>query len=158
MLRQFQRLELKTDGRYATDSELQFLEDCIQTYDLRVQTYHTLKTAEMLIVQEVLAKVKAIDANLLRHENNDVTNKWKSDTLRVLRYSAIAMLVNDPDTLQERFLLWFQTIMRSFNAQRSCDITYEVMQQVVKRHLTPEQAGLFCPILELNRQCLGAKA
>ena len=81
--------------------------------------------------------------------------KWKRDTFRVLRYSAVAMLVNDPDTLRERFLFWFQTIMKAFGAQKSCNATYEVMQQVVKQHLTPVQASLFCPILEINRQVLG---
>jgi hypothetical protein len=63
--------------------------------------------------------------------------------------------VNDPETLCERLLFWFQTIMKAFNAQKSCNVTYEVMQEVVKQHLPPVQASVFCPILEINRQVLG---
>jgi hypothetical protein len=57
--------------------------------------------------------------------------------------------------LRERLLFWFQTIMRAFGAQRSCNVTYTIMQEVVKQHLTAEQASLFLPILEVNRRILG---
>lgn len=155
MLSQLKHLSVQTDGRYATEDELQFLDTYIQSFNLRVQTYQKLRMAETEIVKEVLLRLKATNPGLLSNGNEDITNKWKRDTIRVLRYSAAAMLVNDPKTLEERFLSWFQTIMRAFSAQQSCNATYEVMQQVVKQQLTPIQAGLFCPILELNRRYLG---
>ncbi len=45
--------------------------------------------------------------------------------------------------------------MRAFRAQRSCDATYQLLQEAVRRHLSPEEAELICPILELNRVMLG---
>jgi Phycobilisome protein len=155
MLGQLQRFSFEIDGRYATDTELQFLTDYVQSFDLRVQTYQKLQAIESVVVQQVYTKMKAIDSNLFNSGNEDISAKWKRDTLRTLRYSATAMLVNDPDILRERFLLWFQTIMRAFSAQQSCDVTYKVMQEVIQQHLTPRQASLFCPILELNRRTLG---
>jgi Phycobilisome protein len=152
MLSQLQRFSFEIDGRYATDVELQFLTDYIQSFTLRVQTYQKLQAIESVVVQQVYMKMKAIDAKLFDSGNEDISAKWKRDTLRTLRYSATAMLVNDPEILRERFLLWFQTIMR---AQHSCDVTYKVMQEVIQQHLTPMQASLFCPILELNRRTLG---
>lgn len=156
MLSQLTRLSLETDGRYATDEELSFLSEYTRSYSLRLQTYQKLQAAETTIVQQVLAKLRSLDPSLLRSNGEDVSGKWKRDTIRVLRYSAIAMLLNDSDTLQERLLFWMQTVMRAFAAQRSCNVTYEIMQEVIKQHLSPTQASIFCPILELNRRLLGA--
>ncbi|BAU13257.1 hypothetical protein LEP3755_37960 [Leptolyngbya sp. NIES-3755] len=155
MLSQIQRLSQETEGRYATDEELRFLADFARSYELRVQTYQKLQASEMVIVQQVQAKMRAIDPTLFRQGNEDLTNKWKRDTLRVLRYSAAAMLIDDPESLRERFLFWFQTIMRAFNAQKSCGVTYTVMQDVIKQVLTPAEANLILPILEVNRRMLG---
>lgn len=155
MLSQIQRLAQETEGRYATDEELRFLADYARSYELRVQTYQKLQSCEMTIIQQVQAKMKSIDPTLFRQGNEDLTNKWKRDTLRVLRYSAAAMLIDDPESLRERFLFWFQTIMRAFNAQKSCGITYTVMQDVIKQMLTPSEADLILPILEVNRRMLG---
>jgi Phycobilisome protein len=155
MLSQIQSLSRRVDGRYATDAELQFLDNYAQSFSLRVETYRKLQAAETLIVKQVQAKMQEIDPTLFNPGKEDVSTKWKRDTIRTLRYSAIAMLLDDPNTLRERFLIWFQTIMRAFNAQQSCDITYLILQEVVKQHLPPMQANLFCPILELNRRLLG---
>lgn len=157
MLSQLERLSAKVDGRYATDEELQFLSDYVKSFEERLQTYEALKEAEVHIVRQVEGKLKASDPALFHSGGEEITLKWRRDTLRTLRYSAIAMLVNDPDTLKERFLLWFQTIMRAFGAQQGCEATYQVMQEVVKRHLKPAQVEVFYPFLELNRRSLGGK-
>ena len=155
MLNQTQRLSLEAEGRYATDEELSFLTDYARSFELRVQTYQKLQTCEAAIMQQVHTRMRAVDPALFRSGNDDMTTKWKRDTLRVFRYSAAAMLIDDPDTLRERLLFWFQTIMRAFGAQRSCNVTYTLMQDVVKQHLTAPQASLFLPILEVNRRMLG---
>ncbi len=155
MLSQLEKLSMDTDGRFASDEELAFVDAYVQSFSLRLQTYQTLQLVESAIVQQVEAKMRSIDPMLFHSGKEDVSVKWKRDTVRVLRYSAIAMLMDDPETLRERFLLWFQSIMKAFGAEKSCNATYEVMQQVVKQHLTPQQASVFCPILELNRVALG---
>lgn len=155
MLTQLDKLIRNVDGRYATDEELSFLADYVRSYELRVQTYQKIQATESVIVQQVHNKMRTMDAALFKSSNQDLSAKWKRDTLRVLRYSAVAVLTSDADALQERLLFWFQTIMRAFAAQRSCGITYTVMQEVVRQHLTATQANLFLPILEINRRILG---
>jgi hypothetical protein len=153
MLSQLKKLSDIADGRYATDDELKFLAVYARSFHLRVQTYQRLQVAEGLIVQQVLTKVKKLDPVTFQREQTE--QKWRRDTIRVLRYSAIALLLDDSDTLRERFLIWFRTIMKAFGTQKNCALTYKVMQEVVQLYLTPDQANLFCPILELNRQILG---
>jgi hypothetical protein len=50
-----------------------------------------------------------------------------------------------------------QTIMKAFGAQRSCEVTYQLMQEVVQEHLSPTEAKLFCPFLELTRVMLSSE-
>ncbi|NJO41642.1 MAG: phycobilisome protein [Cyanobacteria bacterium CRU_2_1] len=155
MLSQLDRLSFTVDGRYADDSELQFIADYIRSFPIRAQTYLKLQELESKLMQQTYQKVRLIDPMLFNHNGNDITAKWKQDTLRVLRYTAVTVLMDDTDTLRDRLLLWFQTIMKAFNAQRSCDVTYQVLQEVVKQNLPHAQANLVCPILELNRRLLG---
>lgn len=155
MLSQLQKLSCETEGRYATDEELWFIVDYLRTYRLRLETYQKIQTMEATIVQQVYTKMRSSDPSLFMSGEEDVSGKWKRDTIRVLRYSAIAMLLNDSDMLRERLLFWMQSIMKAFGAQHSCRVTYEVMQDVVRQALPAEQARMLCPILEINRQLLG---
>jgi hypothetical protein len=155
MLSQLKYLSLATDGRYATDSELQFIAHYAQSFDLRLQTYLKLQELESLLMQQTYAKVRSIDPLVFKYGDADISAKWKQDTIRVLRCTAIAVLIDDPDSLKERLLFWFQTIMRAFGTQRSCDITYQVLQTVVRQHFSLPQSDLICPVLELNRRILG---
>jgi hypothetical protein len=158
MLSQFRRLTIDVDGRFANDDELQFIEDYLKVYNLRVRIYQKMQANEQKIVKQVYEKLRSLDATLLQSNKQDLTAKWKRDTMRVLRYSAVAVLTDDQTTLQEKLLLWFQTIMRAFGAQRSCEMTYLVMQQVMQQHFTPEEYSYIAPVLELNRTALGSAA
>lgn len=119
MLSQLNCLSRDVEGRYATDAELLFIAEYVKSYLRRLQTYQKLQEIEATIVQQTHAKMQLIDPKLFYYGTEDVTSKWKQDTLRTLRYSAAAMLFNDLETLQERFLSWLQTIMRAFGVQQS---------------------------------------
>ncbi len=158
MLSQLQSLSKDTEGRYANDAELQFIGDFIPSFNLRLQTYVKICSLENTIVEQVQNNMKSLDPSLFRSGAGDITDKWRQDTLRVLRYSAIAMLTDDTNRLKDQFLYWFQTIMQAFGAERSCNATYTVMQEVINKVLTSDESQLFCPILELNRNFLGEAA
>lgn len=156
MLQQIAELCAETDGRFANDSELTFFQDYLKTARLRFSLYQKLQSLEPKIVQEVLHQLKARDPNWFKSGNVDLTAKWQRDTVRTLRYAATALLVDDPEIFKERMLLWFQSIMKSFKAEQSCEATYQVMQSVFRSVLTAEEAALFCPLLEMSRCTLGA--
>lgn len=156
MLSKLERLQRETDGRYATDRELQFLIEYARSFELRLTTYAKIQAAEAGILEAVQAKMRSLDPSLFSDGKADLTAKWKRDTIRVLRYSAVAMLLDDGDLLRDRLLYWMQTVMKAFGAQRSCDVTYRLMQDVVRQRLTLAESNLLCPILELNRALLGS--
>lgn len=155
MFSQLQQLSKTADGRYATDTELEFLSEYLRSFNLRLGTYSRLQTLEGQILQQVQTRMRSLDPTLLQSGEEDLTGKWKRDTIRVLRYSAIAMLCNDADLFRDHLLYWMQTIMKAFGAQRSCEVTYKIMQEVVQEHLSPTEAKLLCPFLELTRVMLG---
>lgn len=155
MLSHLQRLGIETDGRYATDAELAIFVQYARSFAIRATTYRQLQALEREIVEQVYTRMQSRSPELFFRGNEDVSAKWRRDTIRVLRYTAIAMLLNDPDSLRERLLFWMRTVMKAFGAEQSCDVTYRIMQEVVKQKLPAAQADLVCPILELNRQVLG---
>lgn len=155
MLSELNALGAATDGRYANDAELQFMEDYLQSFDRRCQAYLEIQKLEATLIKEVEAKLKARDPQLLMRGIENFASKWRADTIRVLRISALAMLIDDPERHKQRLLYWFQTLMRAFRTQRSCDVTYRLLQESARRHLSADGAELICPILELNRVMLG---
>ena len=155
MLSQLDELCRASEDRFAQDTELEFLEEYVQSFNLRKEIYGKLRSNEKLLVQKVYAQILAQEPNLLKSPNQDLTGKWTADTLRVLRYISHAILMNDRETYRQRFLLWFQTIMKAFGAQRSCRVTYEVMAAVLEEFLTPTQYQIALPFLQLTKDTLG---
>jgi len=158
MLRKLKQLGTDADGRYASDAELQFMDTYIDSFDSRIEAYQRIKEVEKKIVDTVLTKLQTSYPNLLMPKGENLQAKWKQDTLRVLRYSAMTVLLDDPELLRQQFLYWFQTIMQAFGAQEACNVTYLVMQDVVKELLPPKIADLLCPILEISRNLLGLQS
>jgi hypothetical protein len=158
MLRKLKQLGTDADGRYASDAELQFMDTYIASFDSRIEAYQRIKEVEKKIVDTVLTKLQTSYPNLLMPKGENLQAKWKQDTLRVLRYSAMTVLLDDPELLRQQFLYWFQTIMQAFGAQEACNVTYLVMQDVVKELLPPKIADLLCPILEISRNLLGLQS
>jgi hypothetical protein len=155
MLSKLKQLGTDADGRYASDDELKFMDTYINSFEVRANAYRQIKAAEKEIVESVLTKLQKSQPRLLATRGEDIQNKWKQDTFRVLRHSAMTVLLDDPELLRQQFLYWFQTIMQAFGAQEACNVTYLIMQDVVRSTLPKDVADLLCPILEMNRELLG---
>jgi Phycobilisome protein len=154
MLSQMQRLCREADGRYATDDELRFLPDYLRTYELRLQTYLQLQKLEAAIFQQAYTTVLAKNPQAFRHGDQDLTGHCKRDTLHTLHYCATAMLLDDPDVFQERYLLWFQSIIRAVSQQSNASLMYAAMQEAVKQLMPPPQADLLLPLLAQAQQMM----
>jgi hypothetical protein len=151
MLTQLSRLSVEADGRYATAEEVQFLKGYLRSMDPRVSAYEKIRAAEEEIISKTEAKMRSMDPTLFLNAAGDFTDTWKKDIVQLLRYTAAALLFNDYDHLREGLLLWHNTIAKSYKFERTCKTTFTVMPEVVKQYLTPEEAALFCPILDLNK-------
>ena len=154
MLSQLTQLSIEADGRYATDSELQFLKNYLLSFEQRLSAYEKIKESHDRITSAVASKVQTVDANLYQKRSRDFTDICKRDTHYILRHLALTMLIDDLDHLRNSLLLWLQTIVRAFNNERPSEITHQVLKEVVKQHLSPQENDLFSPIVDLSQTLL----
>jgi len=157
MLTQLQRLSIEVDGRYATPEELDFLKSYLETFKYRVSAYQKIKKNESVIIDQIQDKLQQVNPAIFIQGSVDFTSKWRLDTIRVLRYSAMALLIDDPDYLRERLLIWFATILQAFKVQDLTQLTYQLMSDVIESYLTPQENDLFLPLIKLNLTILCKK-
>ncbi|MBE9144567.1 globin family protein [Planktothrix mougeotii] len=157
MLTELQRLSVEADGRYATPEELEFLKSYLETFRYRISAYQKLQKYEPIILQKIHHKLIKTNPQIFMKGSINFTSKWRLDTIRVLRYSAMILLINDPDYLQERLLIWFATILQAFKVQDITELTYQAMSDVLEDYLTPEEKNVFFPLIELNLAILCKK-
>ncbi len=160
MLKQLARLSVEADGRYATASELQFLKDYLKTADLRVSAYKKVQGAVGKIIDQVEAKSKSIAPNafstkVFHSDEKNCTDMFRRDTTMILELSAAAMLIDDLDRLREGFLVWHRTILYAINVEYCTQVMCQVLPDVVKEYLTPEEADLMMPALGTSKAVLG---
>lgn len=157
MLTQLARLSLEVDGRYATDQELQFLEEYLDSVDLRIRTYEKIRDHEAEILPEVEAQMQALNQNNQLFVMGDYEIEiCRRDRKNAVRYSSAAMLMDDLDRLREGILIWVQTIVRAIGWKRYVQNHYPVIQEVIKQYLTPEEAELIMLALQLDHAILGS--
>lgn len=152
MLSQIQALVRDAEGRYATDAELQFLEDYTQDFPSRLRAYQNLRKQERTLIQQAYNQLKANHPELFPVGQKEAVRKWQRDTIWVLRSSGVAMLLDDVDTLRDRMMLWFQTIMRAFGVHKTCYLTYSTLKTLAPQVMGAEDGALLAEVLEGNRE------
>jgi hypothetical protein len=154
MFKQFTRLSIDADGRYATDAELQFLQDYLDTVETRVSTYETIREHEEQIIYRWEAAKRGVKEDVFHMGERDVSEICRRDMTNVFRCSATAILFNDLDRLREGLLIWYQTIVRAYNYTKYTKISYLIIQETIKEFLKPEEVELMMPALKLNHTIL----
>ncbi len=152
MLSQTRALLQATEGRYATDAELQFLEDYAQSFPARLRAYQALRQQERELMQKTYMRLRSRHPEIFASWDKNTIRNWQRDTTWVLRFSALAMLLDDEETLRDRLMLWFQTIMRAFNMQKTCYHTYTTLKELSLEMLGQESGLLLGQILETNQE------
>lgn len=157
MLTQFSRLNLDTDGRYATDSELRFLEDYLASAEIRARVYEKIRDNEAAILVEVETRMHELNKdNCLYTMGEHEKEVCRRDRKQAILYSSAAMLMNDLDRLRDGLLIWLQTIVRAVGYKSFVRNHYPVIQEVIQQYLTPEEAKFILPALQLDSTILGA--
>ena len=154
MFKQLTRLSIDADGRYATDDELKFLDDYLDTVETRISAYETIRENEEQIIYRWEAAKRGIKQDVFHMGDRDVSEICRRDMTNIFRCSATAILFNDLDSLREGLLIWYQTIVRAFKYDKYTNITYAVIQDTIKEFLKPEEVELMLPALKLNHTIL----
>ncbi|MDJ0731282.1 MAG: allophycocyanin [Crocosphaera sp.] len=157
MLTQFSKLSLDTDGRYASDSELQFINDYLESVDMRIQTYEKINANQEAILQEVDAKMHELNENNCLYKMDEHGKEvCRRDRKNAIKYTSAAMLIDDLDRLRDGLLIWLQTIVRAVGYEHFVRTHYPIIQEVIQQYLTPEEAQFILPALQIDCTILGA--
>ena len=159
MLKQLANLTIDADGRYATDAELKFIHNYLNSAKQRVEIYEKIRDAEEAIVEKVKSERKMFHegpGNFSHLDRGQKEEFCTRDLKSVIRCSAAAILLEEPDRLKQALLLWYYTIVRAFDFLEQSQPTYQVLEKVINTYLTPEEVKLATPILRLNHTILSS--
>ncbi|MGD1918878.1 MAG: allophycocyanin [Pleurocapsa sp.] len=156
MLKQITKLTIEADGRYATDQELKFLKDYLDSVDLRISAYKKISEKSEQVLDLTKRKMDVKDSQLFVRGSKNLSSIWRRDVAIVLRCSVAAMLINDLDWLRDSLLLWHRTIVNANKTEHISEATYRVMPEVIKEYLTDEEMRLILPVLQLDQSILSS--
>ena len=147
MLTNMTNLANKIDGNYATDQELNFIDEYFEASIKRINVYEKIRDNEEKILNQLESEINnSFSKNLLRN----YSSIWRRDVKLILQKMAVAILFNDLERLRNGVLIWHQTISKANNVINISNITYQSLKIVIKNYLTSEEIKLFMPALDLT--------
>ena len=156
MLKKLSRLSVKVEGRYATENELQFINDYLSSVDSRISFYEKIREVEKEIVDVTIAKMRVENKKIFSKDSMSIDEICIRDMKIILKALTTAILIDDLERLKDGLLLWHLTIMRAMNVQNISNIVYQTMLEVVKEHLNSEEEKFVIPALQANQTILAA--
>ena len=138
-----QSLLYTADDHYLSDADLDRFQNNIHSLAQRIETYEILRDRELYILQPA--------ADYLSEEFPSADPKLLERGLvhwiNILRYTAMAMLLDSPEFLNQRILEWMPDIIEAYQLQDVEKAFYRLLQAQLKSTLTPEQLDLLKPHL-----------
>ena len=106
MLKQFKQLISETEGRFATDTELQFIKDYLDSAESRLGAYKKIRDHEEEILDAVEADAISVQPDVFVIGGQNRQSTARRDSQYVIRHLAISMLSNDLERFRDGVLVW----------------------------------------------------
>ena len=139
-----QSLIYAADDHYLSDADLDRFNKDVTSLGERLEAYEYIRDRELSILQPAVdyltEEFLKSDAKLLER----AVTHW----LSILRYAAMAMLINNPEYLNRRLLEWLPDLVDVY-ALRDIELAlYRLILVQLKSSLLPEQVALIKPYLD----------
>ncbi|HEY9858288.1 MAG TPA: hypothetical protein V6D16_02200 [Candidatus Obscuribacterales bacterium] len=145
---------LEADGRYLNSRELDPLEQYLQSYKVRVETYQELRDHSDKLVLQSLRKLAQAYPEIIQQHGQ----RCKYDMTEVLRYIAVSILRDDEVFFKEQMMSWLDTILLAHRKTSQCTIAYRALQEAITSSLSPTSGTLVRPYLDIVLQSLQSHA
>jgi Phycobilisome protein len=142
---QFSALFEEGENRYLASNELGFISTYVSSLPDRLEAYRSLRDQEMDILQTV---ANHLAAELAQVPQADLERSLKSAVL-LLRSCAMAMLVDDPEIVKERFLAWAKPLSETYNLHAIDAVVYRLLIQRLTQVLGAKPMALLNPFLAI---------
>lgn len=145
---------LEADGRYLDSQELHPLEQYVQSYTNRLDTYQQLREHSDKLVLQSLRKLAQTHPEMVQQHGP----RCKYDMTEVLRYIALSILRDDEIFFKEQMMSWLDTILLAYKRTAQCSVAYRSLQEAIAATLPAADTALIRPYLDLVIQSLQSHA
>lgn len=125
---------------YLDTNDLSLLSQYVGSIPERIATYRTLRDQEVAIVQPVADALQQIP-----NQPEALVERCVRHGLMVLRYAAMAMLLDNDDFVVERLEGWLPEMVKAYETQAIDQQFFQLMQTQLAKVLTPLQLNLLKP-------------
>lgn len=177
---QLKQLFINAESRHLDAAELELYRNILPHFANRAKAAAEIKAVQAEIVDMTIKEIFAMYPFVEHHEL--AQGKCYRDVNYVAAYITQAMLMEDPEWLRDKFLIWFKTILQAFCfPQRNKEIpvptnrlvtleadklptmrssiyeTYSRLKRHFHQHLSPETYGLIEPLLQMACDILASE-
>ncbi|MDX2216239.1 MAG: hypothetical protein SFY66_23435 [Oculatellaceae cyanobacterium bins.114] len=135
---------LEADGSYLDAQGLKPLEQYLQTYATRLETYQHIRDQSQKLVQQAIKKLSQIYPELVQKHGQ----RCQYDMSEVLRYVALAILRDDEVFFKEQMMSWLDTILLAHKRNAHCMVAYRYLMEAINATLPPASSSLIRPYLD----------
>jgi hypothetical protein len=133
----------RAENHYLDSEEINEFRESIATLKQRLTTYKILRHQEGKIWQAVADRLEVDFSG----EDPKILECALKHWISILRYGAMAMLLNHPDYLRHRLLEWLTDIVKVYQMQVIEGRIYDYLSQELSKILVREQYELLHPFL-----------
>ena len=119
----------------------------------RLEVYKLLRDREIAIFQPIADEVLRIYSA----EDPQLVEKALKHWLLIMRYCAMAMLLNNPEYLQKSILEWLTEMVQAYQMQSIENTIHDLLFSHLKKALPSDRFALIQPFLEQTQTILSAK-
>lgn len=139
-----QTILYQAEEHYLKGQEITFFQISTSSLAKRLETYKCLRDREIAIFQPIAEEL----VRVYSHENPQVLEKALKHWLAVMRYSAMAMLLNNPEYLESRILEWLSEMVQAHQMQSVENTICDLLLSRLEKVLSQQQLALLQPFLE----------
>lgn len=141
---EIETLLYKAEEQYLKPLEIKLFKHHATSLSQRLETYEMLRDQEIAIFQPVADRL----LKSFPQEKQETLEIALKHWLSVLRYCAMAMLLNNQEFLQRRLLEWLTDIVQAHQTQAIEMSLYQLLHASLKELLSEQQLALVQPFLE----------
>ncbi|QEQ00785.1 phycobilisome protein [Thermosynechococcus sp. QKsg1] len=137
-------LYYKAEENYLSNVDIKVFRHHIESLQQRLNTYEFLRDHEIDIFQPVADTLQ----KKYPTENPQTLEQVLRQAIALLRYAAMAMLLNNPEFLQHRLLEWLTEVVNAHQTQTLWSSCHELLSARLKEMLTEAEQDLILPLLD----------
>ena len=148
---EIKNLLYEAQDHYLKPEEIKNFKHYASSLAQRLEIYELLRDREIAIFQPVADQL----LKSFPQEKQETLERSLKSWLSVLRYCAMAMLLNNPEFLQRRLLEWLTDLVRAHQETQAIEITlHQLLLARLKELFSRQQLALMQPFLAQAEEAL----